>query len=151
MTQTEIQQAASVWVEGLPKSWHEFIGRAFKAGAKMVNSKQPYTAEDIANLKRFANVRWTDTDLQEFAEWCSINASEYYPLQKYWIQHYLGEEKTTSDLQIEWEIETGRKQPEKLTKTEYLKQVEEAKKNIPPEATSYDLQKHGSFTGRRVK
>jgi hypothetical protein len=109
MTQTEIQQAASVWVEGLPKSWHEFIGRAFKAGAKMVNSKQPYTAEDIANLKRFANVRWTDTDLQEFAEWCSENGWVYDGLggwNKINIHFKIQPNtfKTTSDLQKEWRL-----------------------------------------------
>jgi hypothetical protein len=41
----------------------------------------------IFKLKIFGNVKWSDTDMHLFAEWCSENGWKYYKLQKIWVKY----------------------------------------------------------------
>lgn len=53
-----------------------------------------------------------NTDLCEFAEWCSINHWIKYKAEKeLWFNDRTFREMTTSQLREQWEIETGRRKP----------------------------------------
>lgn len=51
-------------------------------------------------------IKWTDKDLCEFAEWCSLNDWTFDGLK--WNRYDI-KNKNTSQLQEIWEIETGRR------------------------------------------
>ena len=45
-----------------------------------------------------------DTDIQEFAEWCSKEGWRYNAIRERWFDKTLYNEKTTSQLLEEWKI-----------------------------------------------
>jgi hypothetical protein len=63
----------------------------------------------IVAVEKEVENKWTDTDLQEFAEWCSRKGYEYIWEDKTWLDHYHNINYTTSKMQEMWEIETGRR------------------------------------------
>jgi len=78
MKQTEIEQAAKTYSDQERESevrtsgFHDgmYSGRyfGFIAGAEMVNSRQPYTAEYMASFARFVKKRWTPIDTGGWVE-----------------------------------------------------------------------------------
>jgi hypothetical protein len=67
MEQKQIEQAANEANTFLMASpWHCYI-----AGAKFVNDKQPYTAEDMKNYAMFASLkpRWISIDNELLKLW----------------------------------------------------------------------------------
>ena len=65
--------------------------------------------EKMPKMNDFIEKKWTDTDLSEFAEWCSKNFWHYVEQKNGWININKSENKTTSQLIEQWEIETGRR------------------------------------------
>jgi hypothetical protein len=68
----------------------------------------------IVAVEKEVENKYTDTDLQEFAEWCGMGPWIRIKGTNNWFSYPDGKFenrkiKTTSDLQIEWEIETGRR------------------------------------------
>ena len=48
-------------------------------------------------------------DLSEFAEWCPKNGWKYNPMTEDWYHYYDVQRETTSQLLLDWELETGRR------------------------------------------
>jgi len=71
MTQTEIEQAA-IEYEQLQRRLNVIRGTTytFREGAEFVNSRQPYTAEDIAMFIIWANRRWEYNQILDKWLWC---------------------------------------------------------------------------------
>ena len=90
MTKQEIKQAADEYrdVNFNNEIEYEALKKAFIAGAEMVNSKQPYTAEDM----------------QEFAEWCSKEGWRYNAIRERWFDKTLYNEKTTDQMLDDFKI-----------------------------------------------
>ena len=66
--------------------------------------------EKMPKMNDFIEKKWTDTNLCEFAEWCSDNGWVYLKGSSIWMNRdYRSGEITTSQLHEQWEIETGRR------------------------------------------
>jgi hypothetical protein len=65
----------------------------------------------IVAVEKEVEKKWADTDLQEFAEWCSGKGYSYKSLIETWFGGIVCIESTysISELQEIWEIETGRR------------------------------------------
>ena len=46
----------------------------------------------------------TDTDIQDFAEWCSVNGWIYNAVWEMWLDETLYNGKTTSQLLEDWKV-----------------------------------------------
>lgn len=69
--------------------------------------------EKMPKMNDFIEKKWTDTDLCEFSEWLGINDWGWSHPTVMWrrvnrVNGY-AEQKTTSQLRKQWEIETGRR------------------------------------------
>jgi len=81
----------------------------------LIESGKGATVPDLKNIwNNLSNaitesddLKHTDSDVQEFAEWCSENGWKYYRLSKIWVKYVevnLTSELTTSQLLEEFKV-----------------------------------------------
>ena len=77
---------------------------------KLDKTAEHFRKNEVSALIEISKM-YTQKDLCEFAEWCSKNGWVYIDGSDIWGNNVdRWEEKITSQLREQWEIETGRKQ-----------------------------------------
>ena len=75
---------------------------------KLDKTSEHFRKNEVAALIEMSKM-YTEKDLCEFSEWCSKNFWHYVEQKNGWININKSENKTTSQLIEQWEIETGRR------------------------------------------
>jgi len=83
--------------------WKKICNIVSKIPRKSVIGDAPDAPSAATAIEKIYN-----TDLCEFAEWCSRNGWLYANYSKLWT-NIGGVQKTTSQLREQWELETGRR------------------------------------------
>jgi hypothetical protein len=74
-----------------------------------LEAKEKLTAKPFIPPFRNSENKWTDTDLQEFAEWFRENVIKESTTNNYYLNiNHRCEVMSIDKIQLEWEIETGR-------------------------------------------